>query len=77
MMIYEALRHMRTGKIARCKRSLYAIDEDGNIVRVHKKQLTIQGIAVIDGTLFATDKWQCINNFPVKEKKYGFHNSEI
>ena len=69
MLIYKALTHMRKGKIARCKRSFFAIDEDGNLVRINRDKLTIKGIATLSGRAFATDKWWLLNERPVKEKE--------
>lgn len=78
MMIYEILPHLRRGKIARCKHSYFAIDQYGYLVRINKKDYSIIGIAKVDGDIFATDDWEPLDRFPkLREKKYGFHSSEI
>lgn len=69
MMFEEVIGHLRRGKIARFKNSCYAIDENGNLVRVHSKLFTIQGIAKLDGATFARSGWFKINEKPIKEEK--------
>lgn len=78
MNIYEALDHMRQGKIARCKHSYFAIDNGGFLVRINK-DCTVRGIANgLSGDIFATDNWELLEQYPViKENRYGFYHCEI
>jgi hypothetical protein len=76
MNIYEALDHLRQGKIARCKYSYFAIDPYGYLVRINKKELTVKGIAVVEGDIFATEDWELIDKRPIYGEDYnGFYNS--
>ena len=70
MLIYEALNHMRRGKIARCKHSYFTIDQYGYLVRINTKDYSIKGIAKVDGDIFATDDWELLDRRPtLKENK--------
>lgn len=64
MNIYEALAHLRRGKIARCKHSYFAIDREGYLIRVAKKDYSVIGIATFTGDIFATEDWELINERP-------------
>lgn len=60
MRIEEALRIMRSGKVVRCKRRYYALDEDEVMMRVFIKNGTVftRGVANISGVDIMTEEWE-------------------
>lgn len=68
MKIYEALNEMRRGKIARCKHSYFALDEDGCLIRIFKDG-SVKGIATITGDMFATEDWEVFDRKELLKKK--------
>lgn len=69
MRIFEALNEMRRGKIARCKHSYFALDEDGYLVRINKKDASVLGIATIRGDVFATEDWEVMTKQELTQEK--------
>lgn len=68
MKIFEALNEMRRGKIARCKHSYFALDEDGCLIRIFKDG-SVKGIATITGDMFATDDWEVMTKEELTKEK--------
>lgn len=68
MRIYEALNHLRVGKIARCKHSYFMLDEDGCLIRITKSGAVV-GIATITGDVFATDDWEVMTKEELTKEK--------
>lgn len=69
MRIFEAFNEMRRGKIARCKHSYFALDEDGYLVRINKKDCSVIGIATVHGDIFATEDWEVFDRKELLKKK--------
>lgn len=72
MTFLLAYKHMKEGKIARCKHT-YLCLVDNYLCRVHKNTREIIGIATVTGDIFATEDWELLEEKP-KEKKDGLHN---
>lgn len=69
MMIFTALTAMRKGKIARCKNSYFALDDEGFLVRINKKDCSIIGVATVYGDIFATKDWEVFDRKELLKKK--------